>query len=474
MEKQRIAILDMLNRPYFAYRIVQRLNNLAAPGYSYESFTPMFSKVNTAISGLRTGNYVSEGLVRLKARDLPSLFRCWLIKTKSRKREETEEELNTLITLENAHGFTLVETVPLTAFAEEKPGPGTVGLLALFERKGGSRTPVTLDKWSLKVERPATQELPCPVLGCRQTFPPMSKHGLNLNSPKEKLEAYLCPEHRIYVSPSTFEYEDPKQSILWHLPQDLHELEGIKQAKGGKRTWSRMGRENDEDSFTWNVFYFLHKNKLIRNFLETFNLEPYPSFQRIHEKSIFWSVDIDDKCVYKELLNARADIGENPSRGSEPDIIFTTSNTLIFIELKLNSPAVTHKKEIPEYYYNAAQQFNPFNDTLDNVTDQIGYELMRFILLGKVMAKRLKKVFYLLTITKEDMDSALEEKVRNVINPNFEFRHITWPQIDKFLSELRLESSANMISFENQYLRRYLLGKTTGHDGNGKLRTILD
>ena len=90
------------------------------------------------------------------------------------------------------------------------------------------------------------------------------------------------------------------------------------------------------------------------------------------------------------------------------------------------------------------------------------------------MARRLGKKFYLVSITKEDMVTALEEKVRNVSNPNVKFRHITWPQIDKFLSELRLQSGANMIGFEKQYLQRYLSGKTTGYDGNGKLRTILN
>lgn len=93
--------------------------------------------------------------------------------------------------------------------------------------------------WTLKQERLITEEgVPCPVIGCNFVAPKMSADGTNLNSKKEERSNYLCPIHRIYISPSTFEYEEPTTSILW--PEDKETV--LILSKSGKRTWSRMGR----------------------------------------------------------------------------------------------------------------------------------------------------------------------------------------------------------------------------------------
>jgi len=240
------------------------LNAAAAGGYCYGGHVAQFKVGGGAIYIRKYGVYTDNCLFWLNPAEGGSLFHAWRISC-LHKKNSLEEELVRLTECENAIGFSLAALIPIDAFMKDETGPGTVAYFALFERRAESRNPLMLDRWTLKQERTITEKgVPCPVIGCDFVAPRMTANGPNLDSSKEKLSDYLCPKHRIYISPTTFEYEEPTISLLW--PEDKETA--IRLSKAGKRTWSRMGRERDEDSLVWNVFRFLERNGLLKNFLE--------------------------------------------------------------------------------------------------------------------------------------------------------------------------------------------------------------
>lgn len=93
-------------------------------------------------------------------------------------------------------------------------------------------------------------------------------------------DKFKCPTHNIYISPSTFEYEDYKDNLLWEEETDLQLLDKIFKEKRE----SRMARDNSEDAVTWNVFRFLEKNNLIKDFLRSVTGEEVNS-----SEMIYWS-----------------------------------------------------------------------------------------------------------------------------------------------------------------------------------------
>jgi len=92
----------------------------------------------------------------------------------------------------------------------------------------------------------------CPVKGCREKVARQRKSF-------KRQEKFKCPKHNIYISPSTFEYQDELDNILWKEKADLDLFERLNTVKRE----SRIARDNSEDAVTWNVFRFLENNKLL-------------------------------------------------------------------------------------------------------------------------------------------------------------------------------------------------------------------
>ena len=377
---------------------------------------------------------------------------------------------------ENRQGFNLVNIIPLNGFPERSRGKGTYGVFALFERLGDSCSPLALDRWLLKEERIVDSDtVACPVIGCDFVAPRMHK-GLDLNSSPDDLATYLCPHHRIFISPSTFAYEDPTVSLLWET--DLPLVKEI--AAAGKRTWSRLGRERDEDSLTWDVFRYLERNKRLEDLLESLMLESlrnsimFGTNQGPIEKMIYWSVDVNDKQpkVWDELVEARRQIGEKPNAGSEPDLIVVLPNWVIFVEVKYESSSVTPVKKIPDCYGKVDKDTwdRIFSGNIDQVVDQIGYQLMRFFLLGNILAEQLEKSFFMISITKSGTEPQLVQSVDNVVNSHHyvPFKHATWSGMQDFISK-----DTRTGEFDKSLIVRYLKAKSTGYGANGRLRKLL-
>lgn len=75
----------------------------------------------------------------------------------------------------------------------------------------------------------------CPVTGWAHSVPRQQRHF-------RRASEFRCPDHGIYISPSTFEYDDPLNNLLWRDADDVRLLETL---KGVKRE-SRMARERSE------------------------------------------------------------------------------------------------------------------------------------------------------------------------------------------------------------------------------------
>jgi len=158
----------------------------------------------------------------------------------------------------------------------------------------------------------------CPIIGCKNQVRKMTKSvpkSLDAylgkgEDDREKFDQYLCKEHKIYITPTTFIYEDLRDNLLWYdADKDL--LDEIMKVK---RVKAQLHHDASEDAVTWNVFRFLERNKLLSGFLEGLHNSLVKS-----PEVIYWSYSQSQQKVWNELEKARAKFGESPQRSSEPD-----------------------------------------------------------------------------------------------------------------------------------------------------------
>jgi len=297
----------------------------------------------------------------------------------------------------------------------------------------------------------------CPVRDCSETVPRQRRNF-------KRLEEFKCPRHNIYVSPSTFEYENELDNVLWKDEIDLDLLRRIRKVKRE----SRIARENSEDAVTWNVFRFLEKEKLLFGFLSglTKNTVENPEV-------IYWSYSQSERDIYSLLREAREEFETRPQSGSEPDIIVKSDNALFFIEPKLTAnnntvlrsknPLVREKYEIGgnEWY---SQVVGSDFETVA-VTEK-RYELLRFWLIGSWMAQCLGLKFYLVNLVLSEKEKDVERAFKKHIeeNPRRIFLRVAWEDVYQSI----LDSKSRTI--ERNRMIGYFENKTIGYDKNGKLQ----
>ena len=97
----------------------------------------------------------------------------------------------------------------------------------------------------------------CPVKGCSEKVERQRKVF-------KREKRFKCPQHNIYISPSTFAYQKETDNLLWLTEEGLNLFNEIKSVKRE----SRISRDNSEDGVTWNVFRFLEKNNLLNKMVE--------------------------------------------------------------------------------------------------------------------------------------------------------------------------------------------------------------
>jgi len=297
----------------------------------------------------------------------------------------------------------------------------------------------------------------CPVSDCKIIVP--RQRGTFQCS-----KNFFCPKHGIYISPSTFEYKNYTENLLWKEEPDLELLHRIALVKRE----NRIARDNSEDALTWNIFRYLEKENLLSNYLSRFS--------KIEEKKpevMYWSYSQTEKTTWSKLDQARQEFERNPAKGSEPDIIFKTDKTLFIIEAKLNATnnTVPSSKDpvVKEKYVNGGLSWYQNVFTLDFETLVVGnrkYELLRFWLLGSWMARQEGLNFVLINLVPAEKEKDIEEQFKKHIleEGNRTFLRDTWEGIYRFIQEAAVASTQKTLVLD------YFQNKTSGYNYQRKLQ----
>ena len=273
---------------------------------------------------------------------------------------------------------------------------------------------------------------------------------------------FECPNHRIYISPSTFEYQDETDNFLWKDSEDLTLLRRIETVKRE----SRMARDNSEDALTWNVFRYLERISQVAPSLSSLTGASMPS-----PRLVYWSYSQAAQGVWPQLARARAEFGEHPTRGSEPDLIAVSDAALFFIEAKLTATNRTPPGR-PQYtkkYLTGGnnwyqQVFKTDYNTL--AMQERKYELTRFWLLGSWIAAQLDCDFYLVNLVLAEREKEIEQLFISHLRTDTRrhFLRWSWEDIYHFVSQ-----NAAMTQ-DKDLLTSYFENKTIGYNHLGELQ----
>ena len=297
----------------------------------------------------------------------------------------------------------------------------------------------------------------CPVKGCRE------KVARQRKSFKQQ-EKFKCPKHNIYISPSTFEYQDELDNILWKEKDDL---DLFKQVKKVKRE-SRITRDNSEDAVTWNVFRFLEKNKLLSGLLARLSKSVIEN-----PEVIYWSYSQSEQDAWSKLQKARKEFETKPKKGSEPDIVVKSDSALFFVEAKLaannNTVCKSRNPQVQKKYGTGGNGWyrRVFHSNFETVAiSEKKYELLRFWLIGSWIAQRLQSDFYLVNLVLSEREKDIERVFGKHIkeNQHRRFARITWEDI--YACILNKTSPSG----DRDIIKRYFENKTLGYDRNRKLQ----
>lgn len=295
----------------------------------------------------------------------------------------------------------------------------------------------------------------CPVKGCSEK---VERQRITF-----KIEhRFKCPVHKIYISPSTFEYENEKDNLLWKDKTDIELLKRI----GKVKRESRMLRDNSEDALTWNVFRFLERNNLVSSVIGELAVSPVEN-----PEVIYWSYKQKEDIAWCELDRARQEFGEKLERGSEPDIIIKASNTLFFIEAKLtagNETVPSDRSDFKQYETGGGKWFSKVfkSDYKTVAIDDMKYELLRFWLLGTWMAKQMSLNFCLVNLVLSEKEKDIEAIFKKHIceKQGMRFIRIGWEEI------YRQILNSGLSEIDKDTILRYFRNKTTGYDKKGRLK----
>jgi hypothetical protein len=299
----------------------------------------------------------------------------------------------------------------------------------------------------------------CPVRNCSKSVDRRRK-GF------KRLEEFKCPVHNIYISPSTFEYQERLDNILWKDETDRDLL--FKRICKVKRETRRFAHDNSEDAVTWNVFRYLEKEKLLQNLLSVL-----AGFSVSYPEVIYWSYSQIEGKQWSKLQEARENFETNPQKGSEPDLIICAKNALFLIETKLtatnNTVPTSVDSIIQKKYENGSNRWyqNVFRSDFKTVAiTNKKYELLRFWLLGSKIAQLLGLHFFLVNLVLDEKEQDIEAIFRKHIieTPQRTFLRTTWENVYRYILKTKSESS------EKEKIIQYFKNKTAGYDRIGHLR----
>jgi len=307
----------------------------------------------------------------------------------------------------------------------------------------------------------------CPVIRCKTQVKKMTK-GIpqSLDAYLEKgrrkrgkFDQYLCKEHKIYITPTTFIYKNLKDSLLWyHVDRDL--LDGIMEVK---RVKAQFYHDNSEDAVAWNAFRFLERSKLLSGFLSKLH-----SSLVTNPEIIYWSYSQSQRQVWNELENARGAFGESPQRSSEPDIIIRSDDNLFLVEVKLKArnKVDSNKTHTPKGKEDRIRRYSKgdcfLKQPVEDIIDAGYYQLMRFWLIGAWIAENQNLNFYLLNLVRENDETHIEMEFGKYIRQNEKrkFVRLAWEDIYEYIS------TTDLFSEDKDKTLGYFENKTIGYDRN--------
>jgi len=279
----------------------------------------------------------------------------------------------------------------------------------------------------------------------------------------KKEKKYQCPIHKIYISPTTFEYEREQENLLWTDQSDMLYNEILKVKRE-----SRIARDNSEDAVTWNVFRFLEKNNLVAPILGSLINSTLES-----PEIIYWSYSQKENNTWSELKHARKEFGEADNRGSEPDIIIKANNALLFVEAKFTAgnetePSGKNDSKEKKYKKGCCHWFSKvFKSDFDTIAiKEKKYELLRYWLIGTCIANHNDLDFYLINLVLSEREKDIEDRFKKHIyeNKNRKFMRITWEDIYNHILD------SNIVGKDRDLILNYFRNKAVGYDGSGKLK----
>ena len=277
---------------------------------------------------------------------------------------------------------------------------------------------------------------------------------------------FLCKKHHIYISPSTFSYQNWGDNILWKSENDRRLINLLKESKRDKGKGFRS--ERSEDAVTWNVFRYLENNNLLETTLTQITGSPQKT-----AKPYYWGIRPKGG-VYKLLEEARETF-EQVSSGhrSEPDLIIETEESLFVVEAKIlasNNPPPSDPDVVRNKYESNSERWfsKVFRDDFNKIAlEKRFYQLMRHWLLGSWMANEINHKFYLINLVLESKEVNIESQFGSLIIESEKmkfkkFKRFTWESIYQIVKK---SDSINKSSILN-----YFEGKTIGYTENKKLQ----
>ena len=295
----------------------------------------------------------------------------------------------------------------------------------------------------------------CPIIGCSKLVD-RQRHSF------KREDRFRCPKHKIYISPSTFEYDCEKDNLLWNSTKDLALFEAIKKVKRE----SRIARDNSEDALSWNVFRYLESTQQLPLFLSWLS-----QTKQQQAELIYWSYSQNENDVWLPLNKTRKEFGENLQRSSEPDLIAVTDKALFFIEVKLTAPNKTtpSNRNIRKKYLIGGGEWikQVFRSDYETIAIESKlYELFRFWLLGSWLASQIGKDFFLINIVLSEREKDIEQRFLPYIQQeiNRQFKRVTWEDIYGFVVDNELGNGGKSVILE------YFRTKTIGYNRFGELQ----
>ena len=292
----------------------------------------------------------------------------------------------------------------------------------------------------------------CPVIGCDQKI---ERQRIVF----KREDRFKCPEHNIYISPSTFGYQNDMDNMLWTDDNDMTLFNQIKQVKRE----SRIAQDNSEDAVSWNVFRYLERNDLTSAFLQD-----VLGIDESNTEIIYWSYSQSERGVWSLLKKGREEFELRPSKGSEPDLFIIGEKSLIIIEAKFGAGNITKpsKLYVEDKYVSGGQNWwnEVFHSDFTTLAVQNKrYELARFWLIGSWMAKQYGLDFYLINLTLSDQENDIEQSFKEHIieDGSRKFKRITWEDIYSFIVDCPLaEPDKNKML---EYYERKSIGYKEGN-----------